>query len=175
MQTCFKSTPEGSRVEACFVKKEVCLGNQTHYPNATFQTSYSYFVAGTQLNKLVSRGGGEDEQRAQSDEPLASLGEGVSCDSCIHPLPPHPARPHLAGPVRLAPPGLPSRLSTHTAFHSSTFQSSCRCLRGVVELNWWQLSWYFCRTRPLRCQHGSHGCILYRESRRVSFSSRCAS
>ena len=55
VQTCFKSTPEGSRVEACFVKKDLCLNNRTHYPNATWQTPYSYFVAGTQLNKLVSR------------------------------------------------------------------------------------------------------------------------
>ena len=55
MQTCFKSTPEGSRVEACFVKKDLCLNNRTHYPNATWQTPYSYFVAGTQLNKLVSQ------------------------------------------------------------------------------------------------------------------------
>ena len=58
MQTCFVSTtPEGGRVEACFVKKDACLGNPTRYPNATWQTSYSYFVAGTQLNKLVRRGG----------------------------------------------------------------------------------------------------------------------
>ncbi len=55
MQTCFKSTPEGGRVEACFVKQQACLNDKTLYPNATWQTSYSYFVAGTQLNKLVSR------------------------------------------------------------------------------------------------------------------------
>jgi hypothetical protein len=66
VQTCFKSTPEGSRVEACFVKKEACLSNQTYYPNATWQTSYSYFVAGTQLNKLVSHGGASTGRSSSS-------------------------------------------------------------------------------------------------------------
>jgi hypothetical protein len=36
------------------VKKEACLNEKALHPNATWQTSYSYFVAGTQLNKLVS-------------------------------------------------------------------------------------------------------------------------
>ncbi len=43
-------------MEACFVKKDQCLNDVTHYPNGTWQTPYSYFVAGTQLNKLVGRG-----------------------------------------------------------------------------------------------------------------------
>ena len=48
-QTCFKMSDSGTRVEACFVKEAACL----LLPNSTFVTSYSNFIAGTQLNNVV--------------------------------------------------------------------------------------------------------------------------
>ncbi len=50
LQTCFKLS-DGSRIEVCYVKEDTC---HRIYPNSTWVTSYDNFIAGTQLNKVVS-------------------------------------------------------------------------------------------------------------------------
>ncbi len=75
-QTCFKETPEGTRVEACFVREDECLGNRTLFPNATWQTSYSYFVAGTQLNNLASSPPAPQIACAQAGQDASVCGRG---------------------------------------------------------------------------------------------------